>query len=88
MADESVSLASRLPFPCSTSESLNLSVSLAPHDLVQPTTSVFFFPLQEGQSSRIYLSEIKRRQEKKAMGASWRRDCISRRERPNGHTGQ
>lgn len=48
-----LSLVSLLLFLCSR------SVFLAPHDLVQPATPVF--PLKEGQSSRIYLSEIKRK---------------------------
>lgn len=46
------------------------------------------FPLKEGQSGRIYPSEIKRRKEKEPMGASRRKDCISSREPQDGHTGQ
>lgn len=46
------------------------------------------FPLKEGQSGRIYPSEIKRRKEKEPMGASQRKDCISSREPQDGHTGQ
>lgn len=45
------------------------------------------FPL-EGQPCRIYPSEIKRGKEKKPLGASKRKDCISRREPQDRHTGQ
>lgn len=46
------------------------------------------FPLKKAQSGGIYPSEIKRRKEKKPMGASWRKDCISSHEPQDRRTGQ
>lgn len=50
------------------------------------------FPLTEGQPGRIYTSEIKkgerRKKKKKANVGALRKDCISRREPQDRHTGQ